>query len=217
MQDFSHTNPLVPPEDVSTWLEGSSKPIAITGGTGFVGSHLVDTLCAAGIEPRVLVRDPEAPRWIADAPVRWVVGALNDQQALRRLVKGAGTVFHLAGVLRAGRESDFDSGNRVGTANVVTAMREVGSPRGWFTCHLWLRQGRRRRRTGSAPRTNQSRSPGTDGRSWLQKGRPGSGTMVAAGSSFVRLPFTARVTPMSLSSFGWPIEVLLLFRVVNAG
>jgi len=125
MQDFSHTNPLVPPEDVSTWLEGSSKPIAITGGTGFVGSHLVDTLCAAGIEPRVLVRDPEAPRWIADAPVRWVVGALNDQQALRRLVKGAGTVFHLAGVLRAGRESDFDTGNRVGTANVVAAMREV--------------------------------------------------------------------------------------------
>ena len=54
--DYSHTNPLVPPEAVSTWLDGLQKPIAITGGTGFVGSHLVDTLCAAGIEPRVLVR-----------------------------------------------------------------------------------------------------------------------------------------------------------------
>jgi len=125
MQDFSYINPLVPPEDVSNWLDGFSKSIAITGGAGFVGSHLVDTLCAAGIEPRVLVRDPEAPRWIADTPVRWVVGSLDDPQALKRLVEGAGTVVHLAGVLRAGRESDFDTGNRVGTANVVAAMREV--------------------------------------------------------------------------------------------
>ena len=125
MPDYSFSNPLVPPEAVSNWLDGFSKPIVITGGTGFVGSHLVDTLCAAGIEPRVLVRDPDAPRWIADAPVNWVVGSLDDQQALKRLVKGAGTVVHLAGVLRAGRESDFDTGNRVGTANVVAAMREA--------------------------------------------------------------------------------------------
>ena len=125
MMDYSHTNPLVPPEAVTTWLNGLAKPIAITGGTGFVGSHLVDTLCTAGIEPRVLVRDPDAPRWIAGAPVRWVVGSLADTQALKRLVEGAGTVVHLAGVLRAGRESDFDTGNRVGTANVVAAMREV--------------------------------------------------------------------------------------------
>ena len=40
------------------------RPIAVTGGTGFVGSHLVDTLCAAGMAPRVLVRNPASPRWI---------------------------------------------------------------------------------------------------------------------------------------------------------
>jgi len=130
MRDYSFSNPLVPVEAVSTWLDGLPKPVAITGGTGFVGSHLVDTLCAAGIEPRVLVRDPDAPRWIAGAPVDWVNGSLADTDALKRLVQGAGTVIHLAGVLRAGRESDFDTGNRVGTANVVSAMREVaGSAR----------------------------------------------------------------------------------------
>jgi nucleoside-diphosphate-sugar epimerase len=125
MRDYSWSDPLVPPQAVQAWLDGLQQPISITGGTGFVGSHLVDTLCAAGIEPRVLVRDPDAPRWIAGAPVGWVVGTLADMQALRRLVEGAGTVIHLAGVLRAGRESDFDTGNRLGTANVVTAMREV--------------------------------------------------------------------------------------------
>jgi hypothetical protein len=130
MQDYSHTNPLVPPETVRSWLEAIRQPIAITGGTGFVGSHLVDLLCAAGIEPRVLVRDPDSPRWIADSPVHWVVGSLAETENLRRLVEGAGTVFHLAGVLRAGHERDFDTGNRLGTANLVSAMREVaGSSR----------------------------------------------------------------------------------------
>jgi nucleoside-diphosphate-sugar epimerase len=130
MTDYSHTKPLVPVEAVSRWLDGLPKPIAITGGTGFVGSHLVDTLCAAGIEPRVLVRDPDAPRWIADAPVRWVVGSLADMQALKQLVEGAGTVVHLAGVLRASREGQFDEGNRQGTANVVDAIRQAaGSAR----------------------------------------------------------------------------------------
>jgi nucleoside-diphosphate-sugar epimerase len=130
MTDYSHTNPLVPPDDVSAWLDALPKPISITGGTGFVGSHLVDTLCAAGINPRVLVRNPESPRWIANSPVDWIAGSLADTQALRRLVDGAGSVIHLAGVLRAGREKDFDTGNRLGTANVVAAMREVaGSAR----------------------------------------------------------------------------------------
>ena len=130
MTDYSHTNPLVPPEAVGIWLDGLSKPVAITGGTGFVGSHLVDTLCAAGVEPRVLVRNPDAPRWIAGAPVQWIPGSLSDTASLQRLVEGAGTVVHLAGVLRAARERDFDTGNRVGTSNVVSAMREVaGSAR----------------------------------------------------------------------------------------
>jgi nucleoside-diphosphate-sugar epimerase len=41
------------------------------------------------------------------------------------LVSGAGTVFHLAGVLRAGHEREFDIGNREGTANLVSAVRAV--------------------------------------------------------------------------------------------
>ncbi len=122
MTDYSHTNPLVAPDEVRPWLDELPKPIAITGGTGFVGSHLVDTLCASGIEPRVLVRNPASPRWIAAAPVRWVHGSLGDTEALRTLVADAGTVFHLAGVLRAGRERDFDIGNRVGTTNLISAL-----------------------------------------------------------------------------------------------
>jgi nucleoside-diphosphate-sugar epimerase len=114
----------VRPEEVRQWISGLSQPVAITGGTGFVGSHLVDTLCAAGVVPRVLVRDLASPRWIASAPVDWVRGSLEDSESLKRLVVGAGTVLHLAGVLRAGREKDFDRGNRLGTARLVAAIQE---------------------------------------------------------------------------------------------
>ncbi len=123
--DYSPTNPLVQPDNVSAWLEAIPQPVAITGGTGFVGSHLVDTLCAAGLRPRVLVRDVENPRWISGVDADWVKGSLEDPGALRRMADGAGTIIHLAGVLRAGREREFDEGNRQGTAHLVSAVREA--------------------------------------------------------------------------------------------
>ena len=123
--DYSHADPLVSAQAVGRWLAAIPQPIAITGGTGFVGSHLVQTLCAAGIEPRVLVRNPAEPRWIDGAPVAWVEGDLEARDALSRLVAGAGTILHLAGVVRAGREVDFDRGNRQGTANVLCAMADA--------------------------------------------------------------------------------------------
>jgi len=122
---FSHRAPLVSPDDVETWLPGLRAPVALTGGTGFVGSHLVDTLCAAGVDVRVLARDPERPRWIGGAPARLVEGSLEDAEALRRLVDGAGTVVHLAGVLRSARAREFDRGNRGGTAALAAAVGEA--------------------------------------------------------------------------------------------
>ncbi|NOZ94457.1 MAG: NAD-dependent epimerase/dehydratase family protein [Acidobacteria bacterium] len=105
--------------------QGLEEPVALTGGTGFVGSHVVETLCAAGIRPRVLVRDPASPRWIAGAGADFVEGSLEDGEALRTLVEGARTVLHLAGVVRAASTEAFERGNREGTARLVEAVREV--------------------------------------------------------------------------------------------
>jgi nucleoside-diphosphate-sugar epimerase len=116
--------PLVAP-DRAPWLQRLRTPVAITGGTGFVGSHLVETLLAAGVTPRVLVRDRAAARWIGGHAVEWFDGDLADRDALRGLVEDAGTVIHLAGVLRAWREDDFLGGNRDGTASLAAAMTEV--------------------------------------------------------------------------------------------
>lgn len=119
---FSDKNPLVPPERVTDSLKALPLPIVLTGGTGFVGSHVIDTLCAAGIRPRVLVRDQASPRWIAGRPVDWVEGSLESSEGLARLVEGAGTVVHLAGVLRGATEEDFMAGNRDGTARLLTSV-----------------------------------------------------------------------------------------------
>jgi len=123
------TSPLVPPDSVARFLERLPTPVALTGGTGFVGSHLVETLCAAGLRPRVLVRDPASPRWIAGLPFDAVTGTLEDAAALERLVDGAGTVFHLAGVLTADRAEDFNRVNRDGTARLVEAVDAASAAR----------------------------------------------------------------------------------------
>jgi nucleoside-diphosphate-sugar epimerase len=115
-------SPLQSPQ-VMAWLREIRTPVAVTGGTGFVGSHLVDLFCAAGLRPRVLVRDSSSRGWIDDSPVEWVEGRLQDPDALRTFVAGAGTVYHLAGAVRAGTERVFDSVNRVGTASLVAAVR----------------------------------------------------------------------------------------------
>ena len=122
---YSAEAPLVQPRDLPSDLQHIRRPVALTGGTGFVGSHLVDTLCAAGITPRVLVRDAAAPRWIAAQKIDWVEGDLADLDSLQRLVTGAGTVLHLAGVLRGATAGEFMAGNRDGTAHVVSAIKSA--------------------------------------------------------------------------------------------
>jgi nucleoside-diphosphate-sugar epimerase len=116
-------DPVVGLEEVAALLGGLPKgPIAVTGGTGFVGSHLVETLCQGGRRPRVLVRNPEEPRWIGSAPVEWVAGSLEAVEPLERLVDGAELVLHLAGVVRASSQAAFDAANRDGTARLVDAV-----------------------------------------------------------------------------------------------
>jgi nucleoside-diphosphate-sugar epimerase len=94
---------------------------AVTGATGFVGSHLLAALARHGWKLRVLVR-----RWSplpslagVDAYVVW--GDLADEPALRELVKGADAVVHAGGLIKARRPADFYRVNRDGTA-LLTAL-----------------------------------------------------------------------------------------------
>jgi nucleoside-diphosphate-sugar epimerase len=99
--------------------------IAVTGGTGFVGTRFIDIATAAGHEVRALTRRRQRPR----RQVEWVDGSLADPDALRRLVTGCGCVVHIAGVLNPRDPADFERGNVEGTLAMLAASTAAGITR----------------------------------------------------------------------------------------
>ncbi|MES2097811.1 MAG: NAD(P)H-binding protein [Pseudomonadota bacterium] len=96
--------------------------IALTGGTGFVGSHLIDLALAQRIELRALTRRPQPDR----AGVTWIEGALDKPDSLDALVAGADAVLHIAGVINAPDRDGFAAGNIDGTRAVIAATQKAG-------------------------------------------------------------------------------------------
>jgi len=103
--------------------------VFVTGGTGFVGAHLVRTLQARGDHITCLVRRPELAERLGWRDVRLVRGDLDDASALRDACSGAEVVFHVAGRIVARNAIEFMATNRDGTANVLEAAQEHGVAR----------------------------------------------------------------------------------------
>ena len=110
--------------------------LAITGGTGFVGSHLIDAARAAGYPLTALTRRPQPPR----DGLEWIAGDLADGPALRRLADGADALIHVAGVLNAPNEAAFAAGNVIGTVAVLEAAKAAGVSRFVFVSSLAARE-----------------------------------------------------------------------------
>lgn len=91
----------------------------VTGGTGFVGSHLVEELLDRGAEVRALVRSD--PKWLAGLPVEFVSGDLTDGDLLRRSLEGVDTVFHVGGLTRARTERELHEANVMATERLLDA------------------------------------------------------------------------------------------------
>ena len=99
--------------------------VALTGGTGFLGGHVLTRLLETGHTVRALTRQPRA----SHDGVTWVEGQLDAPGGLIALVSGADAVIHVAGVVNATDAKAFDTGNRVGTANVVSSASAIGIKR----------------------------------------------------------------------------------------
>lgn len=92
--------------------------LAVTGGTGFVGGHLLARVAAAGHRVRALTRRPQPPR----AGIEWVEGALDRPDSLAHLARGADAVVHVAGSVNAPDAAGFDAANVRGTENLLAAL-----------------------------------------------------------------------------------------------
>ena len=98
--------------------------VFVTGGTGFVGSHVVDSLLERGHDVACLVRDPaKAERLFRARRPALVRGGLDDAGVLREGCQGAQAVVHLAGLTAARRGRDFDTVNAGGTRALVEAAQ----------------------------------------------------------------------------------------------
>ena len=102
-----------------------SRLVAVTGGTGFVGSHLLPTLARHGWRLRLLVRRWSPLPSLAGVDAELVFGDLANEAALRQLVAGADAVIHAAGAIKARRPEDFMEVNRDGTARLAALAGDM--------------------------------------------------------------------------------------------
>jgi nucleoside-diphosphate-sugar epimerase len=112
--------------------------LAITGGTGFVGSHLIDAALAAGHEVKALTRREQPERDRLD----WIAGSLDAREALERLVDEADAVIHVAGVISAPDRATFEKGNVGGTLAMLAAATACGVRRFVHVSSLAAREPR---------------------------------------------------------------------------
>jgi UDP-glucose 4-epimerase len=112
----------------------------VTGGAGFIGSHVVDRLREHGVTPRVfdLVRSPYHPA----GEVETFLGSLMDPEALRLAMAGCHAVIHLAAVadVKDVHEdpSYAENVNSRGTLNVLDAARRAGIGRVVYGSTTWV-------------------------------------------------------------------------------
>jgi NADH dehydrogenase len=99
--------------------------VLVTGGTGFVGGHVVHRLRASERPVRALVRDTRNGARLAGWGAELVQGDVTDAASLRRALEGCDVVVHLVAI-RRGRPEDFERVMSEATRDLVAAAREAG-------------------------------------------------------------------------------------------
>lgn len=105
--------------------------ILVTGGTGFLGRHLIPALCRRGERVKVFSRQPERTAWLKRYPsLDLVRGDLQDAAAVRRAADGCRYIIHAGGLFRFwGSPEAFEQTNAQGAEHVMRAALDVGAER----------------------------------------------------------------------------------------
>lgn len=98
------------------------RTLAVTGGTGFVGGHLLRVAHAAGYGIRALTRGWRPP----EDGIDWIEGALDRPESLAALCEGADAIVHIAGLINAASRAGFEAVNVGGTLAMIDAARGAG-------------------------------------------------------------------------------------------
>jgi len=100
--------------------------ILVTGGTGFVGSHLVRRMRANGLPVRVIARDPDKAQALKDLGVEIVAGDVSDRISLEQAAVGIERIVHLVGIIQETPGATFAGVHVEGTRNLLRAAGKAG-------------------------------------------------------------------------------------------
>lgn len=103
----------------------NKKIAVVTGGTGFVGSHLVDLLLNKNFEVRCITRKTSSLKWLDGKDVKIYNTGLFDKENLKEVLRDSNYLFHVAGVVRSKNKEGFYKGNVDTTKNLLEATLEV--------------------------------------------------------------------------------------------
>ncbi len=114
--------------------------VLVTGGSGFIGSHVVDKLRARGHEP--VIYDLRPSPWHDRGSVDTVLGSITDREALERALHSCDAVAHLAAVADVNdvhaEPEDAERVNARGTVTVLEAARRAGVKRIVYASTIWV-------------------------------------------------------------------------------
>lgn len=109
------------------------KNVLVTGGAGFIGSHLCEGLLAAGYRVRVLDNLIYGKREWVPAACEFIQGDIRDIDACRHAANGMNAVLHCAAMSRSGPSQEHldlcTQSNIAGTQNMLLAARDAGAKR----------------------------------------------------------------------------------------
>jgi NADH dehydrogenase len=99
--------------------------VLVTGGTGFIGPHVVHAMRARDIPVRALVRDPGRASRLTSWGAELAIGDVTDAASLKAACEGVDAVVHQVAIIKGSKQA-FESIMEQGTRNVVAAAQEAG-------------------------------------------------------------------------------------------
>ncbi len=117
--------------------------ILVTGGTGFVGMHVVRRLRKEDIPVRAIARNPTKAQTLKDLGVDVVSGDVTDRTSLEKAAAGCERVIHLVGIIQEAPGVTFQGVHVDGTRNVIEAAKNAGLRHIFYQSSLGVRPGAR--------------------------------------------------------------------------